>query len=78
MQGRYLRNGKVAGEFIVWHEQTEANPAQPRERLENAGERHLRRPPDCLGKSVRGGFAADEWRNAHGRKSSRVIRAASR
>jgi uncharacterized protein DUF4326 len=32
------------------HEQTEANPAQPRERLENAGERHLRRSTDCLGK----------------------------
>ena len=31
------------------HEQTEANPAQPRERLENAGERDLRRSADCLG-----------------------------
>jgi Domain of unknown function (DUF4326) len=44
-----LRNGKAAREFTVSHEQTEANPAQPRERLENAGERHLRRPTDCLG-----------------------------
>src|SRR5437667_10792349 len=50
------------------HEQTEANPAQPRERLENAGERHLRRSTDCLGKPVRGGLGADERRNAHGRK----------
>ena len=33
------------------HEQTEANPAQPREGLENAGERHLRRPTDCLGEN---------------------------
>jgi hypothetical protein len=44
-----LRNGKAAREFTVSHEQTEANPAQPRERLENAGERHLRRSTDCLG-----------------------------
>src|SRR5437667_6793740 len=60
------------------HEQTEANPAQPRERLENAGERHLRRSTDCLGKPIRGGLGADERRNAHGRKSRRVIRAAPR
>src|SRR6266496_3325054 len=60
------------------HEQTETNPAQPRERLENSGERHLRRPTDCLGKPVRGGLGADERRNAHGRKSRRVIRAAPR
>jgi len=32
------------------HEQTEANPAQPRERLENAGEPHLRWWTDCFGK----------------------------
>src|SRR5881392_2626449 len=73
-----LRNGKAAREFTVSHEQTETNPAQPRERLENAGERHLCRPTDCLGKPVRGGLAADERRNAHGRKSRRVIRAAPR
>ena len=60
------------------HEQTEADPAQPRERLENAGGRHLRRPTDCLGKSLRGGLGADERRNAQGRKSRRVIRAAPR
>src|SRR6266850_2064391 len=77
-QGRCLRNGKAAREFTVSHEQTEANPAQPRERLENAGERHLRWPTDCLGKPVRGGCGADERRNAHGRKSRRVIRAAHR
>src|SRR6266853_2058001 len=73
-----LRNGKAAREFTVSHEQTETNPAQPRKRLENAGERHLRRSTDCLGKPVRGGLAADERRNAHSRKSRRVIRAASR
>jgi hypothetical protein len=28
-----LRNGKAAREFTVSHEQTETNPAQPRERL---------------------------------------------
>jgi len=32
------------------YEQIETNPAQPRERLESAGERHLRRPADCLEK----------------------------
>jgi hypothetical protein len=31
--GRCLRNGKVTREFTVSHEQIEANPAQPRERL---------------------------------------------
>ena len=41
-------------------EQTEANPAQSRERLENAGKRHLCRPTDCLGKPLRGRLAADE------------------
>jgi hypothetical protein len=51
------------------HEQTETNPAQPLERLEDAGECHLGWPTDCLGKPVRGGLGADEWRNAHGRKS---------
>ena len=40
-----LRNEKAAREFTSSHEQTEANPAQPLERLENAGERHLRRAP---------------------------------
>jgi hypothetical protein len=64
-----LRNQKAAREFTVSHEQTEANPAQPRQRLENAGERHLRRPTDCLGKPVRGGLGADERRNAHCRKA---------
>src|SRR5437667_11505099 len=58
------------------HEQTEAHPAQPRERLENAGERHLRRPTDCLGKRVRGGLAAEERRKAHGRKSRGISRVA--
>src|SRR6478609_848032 len=77
-QGRCLRNGKAAREFTVSHEQTEANPAQPRERLENAGERHLRRLTDCLGKPVRGALATDERRNAHARKSHRAIRAAPR
>src|SRR5438552_18459455 len=71
-----LRNGKAAREFAVSHEQTETNPAQPRERLENPRERHLRRPTDCLGKPLCGGLAIDERRNAHGRKSRRVIRAA--
>src|SRR5438552_7151448 len=73
-----LRNGKAAPEFTVSHEQTETNPAQPRERLEDAGERHLRRSTDCLGNPVRGGLGADERRNAHGRKSRRIIRAAPR
>src|SRR6478609_6875748 len=77
-QGGCLRNGKAAREFTVSHEQTEANPAQPGERLENAGERHLRRSTDCLGKPLRGGLGADERRNAQCRKSRRVIRAASR
>jgi len=58
------------------HEQTETNPAQPRERVENAVERHLRWAADGLGKPVRGGLEADERRNAHGQKSRRVIRAA--
>jgi hypothetical protein len=35
-RARCLRNGKAAREFTVSHEQTETNPAQPRERLENA------------------------------------------
>src|SRR5215471_6344669 len=63
-------------EFKVSHEQTETNPAQPRERLENAGERHLCPPTHCLGKPVRGGLGADERRNTHGRKSCGIIRAA--
>jgi hypothetical protein len=60
---------KSAPKIYGSDEQTETNPAQPLERLEIAGERHLRRPADCLGKSVRGGLEADEWRNAHSRKA---------
>src|SRR5437660_12221345 len=70
--------GLLCAALSLSHEQTETNPAQPRERLENAGERHLRRSTDCLGKPLRGGLAADERRNAQCRKSRRVIRAAPR
>ena len=38
---RDLRDGEATREFTLSHEQTETNPAQPRERLEDGGERDL-------------------------------------
>jgi Domain of unknown function (DUF4326) len=40
---------KSAARIYGPHEQTEANPAQPRERLENAGERYLLGRPTVWG-----------------------------
>ena len=56
--------------MTTWASRSESSAAA--QRLEDAGKCHLRRPADGLGKPVRGRLAADEWRNADGRKSGRA------